>query len=84
MPVYVYEVEMLKLSDKLEVLIKADDDNARNAFFNKFLHDKEERFFFDKKTDKSYSKEYIYGYTLKGVQNGWNERSSYGCRCSWS
>jgi Fe-S cluster biosynthesis and repair protein YggX len=68
MPTYIYEVEMLKLSDKIEVLINAEDDNARDAFFRKFLMTTEERFFFDKNTNKGYSKEYIYGYTIKGVK----------------
>lgn len=70
MPNYLYELEMLKLADKLEVVIKADDENARNAFFRKFLHDPEERFFYDEPSDKTYSKEYIYGYKFKGVKNG--------------
>lgn len=66
--IYTYEVEMLKLTDKIEVEIKGDDENARDAFFKKFLHDPEERFFFDKKTNKGYNKEYIYGYTVKGAR----------------
>lgn len=65
---YVYEVEMLKLSDKIEVLIEAESVNARDAFFRKFLMQEDERFFFDEKTKKGYSKDYIYGYTIKGVK----------------
>lgn len=70
MPKYLYEVEMLKLTDKIEVIIDAESENARNAFFRKFLHDQEERFFYDETSKKGYNKEYIYGYILKGVKNG--------------
>lgn len=59
---------MLKLSDKIEVLIDGEGEIARDTFFKKFLMDKEERFFFDKNTNKGYNKDYIYGYTLKGVK----------------
>lgn len=65
---YIYEVEMLKLSDKIEVLIDGESEIARDTFFNKFLTDKDARFFFDKTTNKGYNKDYIYGYTLKGVK----------------
>jgi hypothetical protein len=65
---YVYEVEMLKLSDKIEVEISAEGELARDTFFKKFLNDRDERFFFDSKSQKGYNKEYIYGYTLKGVR----------------
>lgn len=65
---YLYEVEMLKLSDKIEVEIVAESENARDTFFRKFLETNEERFFYDQKTAKGYNKEYIYGYTIKGVK----------------
>ena len=65
---YVYEVEMLKLSDKLEIEIEADDENSRNAYFNKFLIDKDERHFFHKPTNRGYNKDYIYSWYVKGVK----------------
>lgn len=63
---YIFEVEMVNPDDKIDVEIDAQDENSRDAYFRKFLTDKEEVYFTDKKTNRSFNKHYIYGYKLKG------------------
>lgn len=66
--VYIYELEMLKLTDKPQVEIKAESEIARDAFFQRFLTDIDGKFFFDKAGDKGYNKQYIYAHKMVGVK----------------
>lgn len=63
---YIFEVEMVNPEDKIDVEIEAESANARDAFFKKFLTDKDEQSFLDTKTGRNFNKNYIYSYKLKG------------------
>lgn len=64
-----YEVDMLKLSDKIIVEIPAESDVARDTFFKHFLTHKEERFFKDANDPNiQYNKDYIYSFKYLGVK----------------
>jgi len=66
---FVFEVEMLNPDDRIDVEIDADGPLARDAFFKKFLTDKDERYFIDNKTGITYNKDHIYRFKLKGEEN---------------
>lgn len=63
---YTFLVEMVNPEDVVEIEITAESENARDAFFKAFIQHKDDRYFTDKKTNKSYNKEFIYSYKLKG------------------
>ncbi len=63
---YTFLVTMVNSKDVIEVDIAAESENARDAFFRKFLIDKEEMYFLDSKTKIRYNKKYIYNFKLKG------------------
>lgn len=67
---YVFELEMLKLVDKIEIEIVAESEIARDAFLKKFLEtEKEDKYFVDPKNPtKRYQKQYIYACNLKGAR----------------
>lgn len=69
MKTYTYQLQMLKLQDYPEIEIQADSELARETFIDHWLHNKEKRFFFDKKTNKRYNKEYIYSCELIGEKS---------------